>query len=60
MFIGSMEGERIQNTKEALFLLLKSLPTDCYFNIISFGSEYSCLFKSYVYKSDSFRIIIVD
>ena len=43
--IGSMSGNRMDNAKEALFLFLKSLPADCYFNIVSFGSRYSSLFK---------------
>ena len=43
--IGSMSGNRMDNANEALFLFLKSLPTDCYFNIVSFGSNYSSLFK---------------
>ena len=38
-------GNRMKNAKEALFLFLKSLPADCYFNIVSFGSSYSSLFK---------------
>ena len=45
---GSMCGERIKNAKEALFLFLKSLPENCTFNVISFGSSYSSLFKLYV------------
>ena len=42
---GSMMGNRMKNAKEALFLFLKSLPAGCYFNIVSFGSSYSSLFK---------------
>jgi hypothetical protein len=45
--LGSMDGHRIANAKEALFLFLKSLPSNCYFNIISFGSQYSSLFSRY-------------
>lgn len=43
---GSMSGENMDNAKEALLLFLKSLPADCYFNIISFGSKFSSLFSS--------------
>ncbi|VDK50304.1 unnamed protein product [Dibothriocephalus latus] len=39
-----MEGEKIQQAKESLLLLLKSLPTDCRFQIIGFGSTFSALF----------------
>ncbi|XP_052777471.1 von Willebrand factor A domain-containing protein 5A-like [Mya arenaria] len=42
---GSMRGNRIKNTKEALLLFLKSLPAGCYFNVVSFGSNYNCLFN---------------
>ncbi|XP_052281441.1 von Willebrand factor A domain-containing protein 5A-like isoform X2 [Dreissena polymorpha] len=41
---GSMNGDRIKNAKEALLLFLKSLPPSCHFNVVSFGSEFSCLF----------------
>lgn len=43
---GSMAGNRIKNAKEALFLFLKSLPAECYFNVVSFGSSHSFLFQS--------------
>ncbi|XP_052237802.1 von Willebrand factor A domain-containing protein 5A-like [Dreissena polymorpha] len=42
---GSMSGDRIKNAKEALLLFLKSLPQSCHFNVVSFGSQFSCLFK---------------
>ncbi|WAQ96449.1 VMA5A-like protein [Mya arenaria] len=42
---GSMNGSRIKNAKEALLLFLKSLPAGCYFNVVSFGSNYKCLFN---------------
>ncbi|XP_067661596.1 von Willebrand factor A domain-containing protein 5A-like [Haliotis asinina] len=41
---GSMNGKPIRRTQELLLCFLKSLPTDCYFNVISFGTGYSPLF----------------
>jgi hypothetical protein len=41
---GSMGGDRIQSAREALLLFLKSLPISCYFNIVSFGSQFQALF----------------
>ena len=40
----SMDGHRIQRAKETLLLLLKSLPVECFFNVVSFGSSHSSLF----------------
>lgn len=34
---GSMSGNRMKMANEAVILFLKSLPSQCYFNIISFG-----------------------
>lgn len=42
---GSMNGNRIEKAKETLLLLLKSLPVGCLFNVVSFGSDHSFLFK---------------
>jgi len=42
---GSMSGSRIDAAKEALLLLLKSLPVGCSFNVVSFGNEHSLLFS---------------
>lgn len=42
---GSMSGDHIFHVKETLILFLKSLPTNCYFNIIGFGSYYRSLFQ---------------
>ena len=36
----SMQGNKIDLTKQALILFMKSLPSDCLFEIISFGSSY--------------------
>ena len=40
----SMSGSRIEAAKEALLLLLKSLPVGCSFNIVSFGNQFRLLF----------------
>ena len=40
---GSMDGESMDITKEALILFLKSLPIDSYFEIVSFGSNHTFL-----------------
>lgn len=39
-----MEGIRIEKAKQSLILFLKSLPEDCTFNIISFGSNVEKMF----------------
>jgi hypothetical protein len=42
---GSMEDEnKIGLARQAMLLFLKSLPVDCHFNIIRFGSQYKSLF----------------
>ncbi|XP_071500088.1 von Willebrand factor A domain-containing protein 5B1-like [Diadema antillarum] len=43
---GSMSGEYIANARETLMMVLKSLPMNCRFNIIGFGSAYKPLFES--------------
>ena len=40
-----MAGSRIKAAKEALLLLLKSLPVGCNFNVVSFGSHFQSLFE---------------
>ena len=57
---GSMGGSSIQYAKDALQVLLKSLPTQgTYFNIVSFGSTYSCLWeRSQEYTSASLKIAV--
>lgn len=42
---GSMSGKHIFQVKETLFLFLKSLPSNSYFNIVGFGSYYRSLFQ---------------
>ncbi|CAF1511243.1 unnamed protein product, partial [Adineta ricciae] len=43
---GSMQDEnKIGLARQAMLLFLKSLPVDCHFNIIRFGSEYKTLFN---------------
>ena len=41
---GSMEGAKIDAARQAMLIFLKSLPVDCRFNIIKFGSNYQSLF----------------
>ena len=38
---GSMSGSRIAQAKAALRIFLKSLPPDCIFSVIGFGSSYN-------------------
>lgn len=53
---GSMTGERIEKAKETLLLLLKSLPVNCIFNVVSFGTNFSSLFsKSKQYTESTLK-----
>ncbi|KAI8500380.1 Vault protein inter-alpha-trypsin domain [Branchiostoma belcheri] len=45
---GSMSGANIAGARETLLLFLKSLPTCCLFNIVSFGSSYKPMFSNSV------------
>ena len=47
-----MSGNRIDMAKEALLYFIKSLPSQNYFNIFSFGSNYSSLFGESVETTD--------
>ena len=42
---GSMCGANIQSASDALVLFIKSLPVNCYFNVIAFGSTFRNLFE---------------
>jgi len=42
---GSMEGESITALQQAVTLLIKSMPSQCRFQIIGFGSDYKSLFS---------------
>ena len=49
-----MGVEPMKKAAQALELLLRSLPEDCYFNVVSFGSKHDSLFpKSHLYSEDS-------
>ena len=50
-----MSGSRIEYAKEALIVFLKSMPAECYFNIISFGSEFSSMFSRSVNEEDKLQ-----
>ncbi|EAR98295.1 type A von willebrand factor domain protein (macronuclear) [Tetrahymena thermophila SB210] len=56
---GSMSGQSIQNAIEALILFIKSLPLDSYFNIYSFGTEFSKLFdQSQKYSNENVELAL--
>ncbi|KAK4472644.1 hypothetical protein MN116_003877 [Schistosoma mekongi] len=51
---GSMEGDNISYAKTSLLLFLKSLPVNCRFQIIGFGSDFAALFSEPTdYSEDS-------
>jgi len=43
---GSMGGSYIKSASETLVLFLKSIPQGCFFNIVSFGSDFKSFFPS--------------
>ncbi|KAL3888729.1 hypothetical protein ACJMK2_001092 [Sinanodonta woodiana] len=53
----SMEGEKMKSAKETLLLFLKSLPVNCYFNVIGFGSSFASLFPegSRIYNEENLK-----
>jgi len=48
-----MGGAPIIKARKALELILRSLPSNSFFNVVSFGSSYSALFKKSVPYSES-------
>ncbi|RHZ62223.1 hypothetical protein Glove_341g18 [Diversispora epigaea] len=53
---GSMTGDPMNKAKEALELILRSLPEDCIFNVVSFGSAFTSLFpESKPYTEENFK-----
>tara|TARA_R110002050_G_C8706047_1_gene495212 strand:- start:204 stop:692 length:489 start_codon:yes stop_codon:yes gene_type:complete len=49
---GSMGGSRIQHARDAMQLFMRSLPEDCFFNIVGFGSRFEKLFPDSKRYSD--------
>ncbi|XP_037045008.1 von Willebrand factor A domain-containing protein 5A-like [Bradysia coprophila] len=48
----SMMGDSISLAKKALLLFLHSMPADCYFNVMGFGSTFELLFQASVKYDD--------
>src|SRR6266480_736065 len=48
-----MDVEPMKKAAQALELLLRSLPEDCYFNVVSFGSTYDSVFPKSQHYSES-------
>ena len=54
---GSMSGGKMETTKQALILFLKSLPSNSMFDIISFGSSFSHMANNHKgMKYDDFNV----
>ena len=49
---GSMSGGKMQRAKNSLLLFLKSLPTDCFFNVIGFGTKFQQMYPESVEYSE--------
>ena len=50
---GSMEGERLVNAKQTLKILVKSLPDNSKFNVVTFNSNHTFLFKESILKTQT-------
>eukprot|EP00736_Rhodelphis_marinus_P013482 Rmarinus@m.16642 len=50
---GSMGGTKLIALKQAMQLFLRSLPGECFFNVVSFSSEFTPVFPSSVPYDDS-------
>ena len=48
----SMEGDSIKKASECLEFFIKSLPVDCFFNVIRFGTNYKKLFETSIQYND--------
>lgn len=52
---GSMSGKRIINAIKALEMFIQELSSEAYFNVISFGSNYSAFWSNSVPAQDFFK-----
>lgn len=57
---GSMEGQRISQATAALTLFIRSLPTDSFFNVVSFGGDYKKLFDESEKYSNTTVVAAID
>ena len=59
-----MSGSKMDTTKDALILFLKSLPPDSFFDIVSFGSSYKHLCNDikngFVYNDKNVELAIAE
>jgi uncharacterized protein YegL len=51
----SMNGQRIREAKEALKMFINNVPSESYFNVVSFGNDYSAIWSNSVPANDSFK-----